>query len=240
MATPAPSLTPSTSTSPRDRWTGLWVVLAVAFFRQIASALFVLFHGMVRSPQSTASIGVAAQICDSLIALTVLLYVLRLQKRPLAEIGFAPRLSDLPISLALAAAHWAVFAIARTIWAEVSRSLGHNPAPPLATNPAVLMGFSLLPVVLMLVNPWFEELIVRGYFMTEVSQLTGRMWLAVLASVLLQGSYHLYQGWHYAVPITIGFLVYAGYFAAQRRIVPIVLAHTYMDLLALAFNGTRH
>jgi len=58
----------------------------------------------------------------------------------------------------------------------------------------VVIPFSLL-------NPFFEELIVRAYLMTEIMDLTGSAMLAIATSVLLQASYHLYYGWFGALAL---------------------------------------
>ncbi len=52
----------------------------------------------------------------------------------------------------------------------------------------------VLAIPFFLQNPFFEELIVRAYLMTEIGELTGSWLLAVLVSSLVQASYHLYYG----------------------------------------------
>ena len=45
-----------------------------------------------------------------------------------------------------------------------------------------------------IMNGAFEELIVRGYLMTEVRRFTGNILFAVFCSVGYRMSYHFYQG----------------------------------------------
>lgn len=240
MATPAPAVTPPTLASARDRWTGLWVVLAVAFFRSLAISLFVLVRGGYKIPQEEWTLGVAGQLGESLIVLGLLVYVLRTQHRSLADIGFRPKWLDVPVSVGIMLCAVIVAYAFRVVCWLIYLSLGRPLPPPLMGNAALYLGFSALPIALMLVNPWFEELIVRGFLMTEVSELSGRMWIAVLASAILQGAYHLYQGLPYAISLTGCFLVFSAYFAWKKNIFPIILAHMYMDLWALAAMHVPH
>jgi membrane protease YdiL (CAAX protease family) len=84
-----------------------------------------------------------------------------------------------------------------------------------------------------LVNPFFEELIVRAYLMTEVRALTGSATLAAAISVALQTTYHLYYGWEGALSLAFQFLVFAIYYAKTRKATPVIVAHGAFDLLSL-------
>jgi membrane protease YdiL (CAAX protease family) len=91
----------------------------------------------------------------------------------------------------------------------------------------------------MVVNPFLEELIVRAYLMTEVEYLSGSINLAIILSVLIQASYHYYQGAIAPLVISVGFTIFAFSYAKTRRIMPIILAHMYGDLIALVLNNIR-
>ena len=91
-------------------------------------------------------------------------------------------------------------------------------------------GISTLSLVFVCLNPFFEELIVRAYTMTEVLDLGGNQILAVIVSVIVQISYHLYQGLLHGLSLTFLFLVFSIYFVRTRRIVPVILAHLFLDL----------
>ncbi len=95
------------------------------------------------------------------------------------------------------------------------------------------MGLSAFTIVLVCLNPFFEELIVRGYLMSEILDLTGNGTLAVVASVAVQMSYHLYQGLANGIVLTTTFVVFSIYFLRSRRIAPLVLAHFFLDAYAL-------
>lgn len=89
---------------------------------------------------------------------------------------------------------------------------------------------SSLAIGFQFLNPFFEELIVRAYLMTEVRQLTNNMPAAVLVSTVLQTSYHLYQGAPLAISEGAIFLAFSLCYAKTNRVTPIVLAHLYLDL----------
>jgi membrane protease YdiL (CAAX protease family) len=107
-------------------------------------------------------------------------------------------------------------------------------APPSAYS-AMHMAWNLSPlsVVVVILNPCFEELIVRAYLMSEIKALTGSWALAGLASVAVQTSYHLYYGWPTAVILGFEFLAFSIYYALTRRVAPIILAHGFFDFAAV-------
>ena len=95
------------------------------------------------------------------------------------------------------------------------------------SNPSIwALPFSLL-------NPFFEELIVRAYVMTEIKELTGSTLMAIVLSVVLQASYHLYYGWVGAISVAFPFMIFAIYYARSRRAVPLIVAHAVFDLYGL-------
>ena len=65
----------------------------------------------------------------------------------------------------------------------------------------------------------------------------GSAGVAIVVSVALQMSYHLYQGLANCIVIAVVFTVYSIYYET-RRIVPAVFAHFLMDLLFL-IRSTR-
>jgi len=89
----------------------------------------------------------------------------------------------------------------------------------------------LLALPFSLINPFFEELIVRAYLMTELRELTGSVTLAAAASLVLQTSYHIYYGWAGMLSVGFIFIVFAACFMIWRRAFPIVVAHGINDLI---------
>jgi membrane protease YdiL (CAAX protease family) len=94
-------------------------------------------------------------------------------------------------------------------------------------------GISALSIAYACLNPFTEELIVRGYTISEVLDLGANRTLAVLISVLVQLSYHLYQGFVNVLWLMPMFVVFSIYYVRSRRILPIIIVHLAMDLLAI-------
>ena len=86
-------------------------------------------------------------------------------------------------------------------------------------------------VVYACLNPFFEELIVRAYTMSEILNLGGSRAAAVTVSTAVQLSYHFYQGAVNVLWLAPIFLVFSIYYARSRRIFPIILVHLAMDLV---------
>jgi hypothetical protein len=69
--------------------------------------------------------------------------------------------------------------------------------------------------------------------MSEVMDLGGSRLLAIVVSLSLQISYHVYQGVLRSIAIAATFTVFSIYFAKTRRIALLILAHFCFDALAL-------
>ncbi len=87
-------------------------------------------------------------------------------------------------------------------------------------------------------NGFLEEVLVVGYLLTRLRQLQVNPWVALLISALLRGSYHLYQGWGQAVGNMIMGLVFGYAWLRWRRLWPLVVAHTLMDVVAFVGYST--
>jgi membrane protease YdiL (CAAX protease family) len=81
-------------------------------------------------------------------------------------------------------------------------------------------------------NAILEEVVAVGYLLTRLRQLAWRPELAVLASAVLRGTYHLYQGFGAFVGNAIMGVVFALFFLRTRRVLPLVVAHTLLDVVA--------
>src|SRR5262249_13122704 len=173
--------------------------------------------------------------------LALILLLLRRRGMSWSDIGIAPRWSDIPWSFAIVPAAWvAGIVMAVSIYA-FSVLLTGRPAT-YWQDTSVLFGRSLstLAVAYAVVNPFFEEIVCRGYLMTEVWALTNRAWVAFLFSVSLQSIVHIYQGWTNVFHLAAMFAVLAGFFAFTRRLLPVILAHLWVDLLAVAQHFRHH
>ncbi len=91
-----------------------------------------------------------------------------------------------------------------------------------------------VPVLVLaaLQNALLEEVIAVGYLSERLRQLRWRGPGVVVTSALLRGSYHLYQGWGPFFGNVVMGVVFAEYYRRTRRVMPLVVAHTLMDVVA--------
>ncbi|WP_434742108.1 CPBP family intramembrane glutamic endopeptidase [Micromonospora sp. SH-82] len=81
-------------------------------------------------------------------------------------------------------------------------------------------------------NAVLEEVIVVGYLVTRLRQLRWRFWTIIATSAVLRGSYHLYQGFGAFVGNVVMGVVFTYFFMRTRRVMPLVVAHTLIDIVA--------
>lgn len=81
-------------------------------------------------------------------------------------------------------------------------------------------------------NAVLEEVIVVGYLISRLEQLRWRAGAIIAASALLRGSYHLYQGPAMALGNVVMGVVFSLWFLRTRRVGPLILAHTILDVVA--------
>jgi membrane protease YdiL (CAAX protease family) len=216
--------------TPRRRWTDLAIVLVVATGPSIAASIYVLFHPR-RIVDTNPRIG--AGFLYELIALTLFGILFTRQRRKLSALGLSFRWTDLPKALGLTVASFAVMWIAYyVVWAVWVTLAQKNPQIPDTSSrfDATSLWF-LLPFLLL--NPFFEEVLVRGYLMTELIELRHSVAVAVVVSLAVQTSYHLYYGIVGALSVGSGLAVFALYYAKSRRLTPVILAHLLWDLTSL-------
>ena len=208
------------------------LVIVVAFGNYFLSSLLILRDGKSVLPYFQGSRW-AVGILHELIALCLLGYVLSRRSIRIRDLGLRWSLRDLMTGAGVAVASYAtyiagsfaVYTFHRTLFPSGSNGVT---AREMFGHP----GFMAIPFSLL--NPFFEELIVRAYLMTEVENLTGSWALAAALSVVVQTSYHLYYGWVGALSLSFQFLVFSIYYARTRKATPIIFAHGFFDLWALA------
>ena len=81
-------------------------------------------------------------------------------------------------------------------------------------------------------NAVLEEVIVVGYLVTRLRQLSWRLGAVIAASAVLRGSYHLYQGFGAFVGNAVMGVVFSLFFLRTRRVGPLIVAHTLLDVVA--------
>jgi membrane protease YdiL (CAAX protease family) len=81
-------------------------------------------------------------------------------------------------------------------------------------------------------NAVLEEVVVIGYLLTRLRELSWNGWAAIAASAVLRGSYHLYQGFGGFIGNAVMGVLFGWYYQRTRRVMPLVIAHTLLDVVA--------
>ena len=91
-----------------------------------------------------------------------------------------------------------------------------------------------LPVLVLAAgqNALLEEVVAVGYLIERLRELRWSPAGIVAASALLRGSYHLYQGFGPFVGNVVMGVVFAEYYRRRRRVLPLVVAHALLDVVA--------
>ena len=77
-----------------------------------------------------------------------------------------------------------------------------------------------------------EEVIVVGYLLDRLPKLGWSIPVAIFASSMLRGSYHLYQGFGPFIGNAIMGVIFAWIYTRTRRVMPLVIAHALLDIVA--------
>jgi membrane protease YdiL (CAAX protease family) len=91
-----------------------------------------------------------------------------------------------------------------------------------------------IPVLILLAfaNGWAEEVIVVGWLLTRLRQLRVDPTVALVATSLLRGAYHLYQGWGAGLGNAVMGLVFGYAWRRTGRLWPLIIAHGVIDTVA--------
>jgi membrane protease YdiL (CAAX protease family) len=224
--------------SRRERWIDLLFVLGIALWQPIFTSTVLALH-MPEPASGNTNLRVVHGLLFEAAGLATLAYVLWKRRAGIVALTRSPKWSDFPIGAALCILTLMVSGVAAVMMQYASLvASGH---PPFRPDVPRMMGMqpSAAWLIYLLVNPWAEELVVRGFLMTEVTALAG-VGTAVIVSTLVQVAYHLYQGWFNATGIAVVFLGFSLYYASTRRLLPVVVAHTLMDLMSFAYFVHQH
>ncbi|SJM56672.1 CPBP family intramembrane glutamic endopeptidase [Gulosibacter sp. 10] len=146
-------------------------------------------------------------------------------RRPARDLGLGALLA-----LAIGLPGLALYAVSRAFGLTVQVVAGDA---QLAWWTAVLLVLSALRAALI------EEVVAVAYLATRLRTLGWSRWGVILASALLRGSYHLYQGVPMALGNVVMGIVFAWWFTRRTgrigdrpRVLPLVLAHLLLDLVS--------
>ena len=113
--------------------------------------------------------------------------------------------------------------------------LGHALGITATVVPSALADFWWTVPVLVLQavkNAVVEEVIAVGYLVTRLRALAWPPVAIVAASALLRGSYHLYQGFGPFLGNAVMGVIFAEWFRRGGRVMPLIVAHTLLDVVA--------
>ena len=91
-----------------------------------------------------------------------------------------------------------------------------------------------VPVLLLsaVKNAVLEEVVAVGYLVERLERFRWSVPVIIAVSSVLRGSYHLYQGFGpFAGNVVMG-VVFALFYLRTRRVMPLVVAHTLLDVVA--------
>ena len=209
----------------RRRWFELFLVLLVAFGAPFINSLAVLRTGPSATSYISGGRWLGAMV-QEVAALLVLGYVLARRNLRFRDIGLRWSMREVGAGLLVTVAAYLMYVVGSLIIHFLPIHMSSANARSFYVSPsAMIIPFSLL-------NPFFEELIVRAYLMTEIMNLTGSYVLAVIASLGVQLSYHLYYGWAGVAALFFQFLILSVYYARWRGALPVIIAHGFFDMSA--------
>jgi hypothetical protein len=209
-------------------------VLVVLSLSLLASAVFAIID-LTSAPVKgftvyvVAPVPFAAQLADFVFGLAPAWLVVYLVRRNGEGVGSIGLSWDRPAEdLGRGVALFVLVGIAGILVYLGAVAIGVNrfvvPIPPghWWTVPVLFMSATQAALV--------EEAIVVGYLITRLRQFGATAVVAIAASALLRGTYHLYQGWggfagNLAMGVLFGFI-----FTRTRRTWPLVVAHFLLDV----------
>jgi len=120
-----------------------------------------------------------------------------------------------------------------------ARKLGINAQLDASDIAAVWYRYPVL-VLSAMQNAVAEEIIMIGFLLTRFRQLRWPATRAVLVSALIRGSYHTYQGIGGFVGNFLMGLIFGWWFTRTRRVLPLVIAHSLLDIVSFVGYAALH
>ena len=209
------------------------VVLALSLLASAVYAVISILEAPIRgvtvasANQSTVLARQLAGVAFGLAPVWLVLYLVRRSGEGVASIGLG---WDRPgRDLAMGLILFAIVGVAGIGVYLAAVEFGVNrfvvPVPPLGhwwTGPVLLLDAAEAALV--------EEVIAVGFLVTRLQQLRAGPVIAVGASALLRGTYHLYQGFGGFVGNLAMGALFGLVFVRTRRVWPLVIAHFLLDV----------
>ncbi|GGT95223.1 membrane protein [Streptomyces lateritius] len=118
----------------------------------------------------------------------------------------------------------------------VARAAGFNLTVVPESLPDVWWKYPVL-ILSAVQNSVLEEVIVVGYLLRRLGQLGWTPMAALVASSVLRGSYHLYQGIGGFIGNVVMGVVFVWLYRRWGRVGPLVVAHALLDIVAFVGYG---
>jgi membrane protease YdiL (CAAX protease family) len=218
----------TTGDSVAKRWLELCLLMVIAFGGWLLNSIYFHRHGYSIFPLTYNELLVFA-ICQEIVSLALLGYLLSRRNIRWRGLGLRWSIRDVLSGFVIALVCYGVYWLCYHSLLAIHNSF--LPSAPFTREPIAPYGPPPLMVILFfLLNPFFEELIVRAYLMREVHALTGSWTLAAGLSTLLQASYHIHYGWPVTISMGFQFLVCSVYYARKQRVTPLIITHGFFDL----------
>jgi membrane protease YdiL (CAAX protease family) len=186
-------------------------------------------QGSDGAPRTTFAFLTMAE--QELLLIGLVVHVTRLHGEGLADFTQPPRWSDVLWTLAL----FVAIGFARSVvWLAVWFATPNTAAAVAALTPTNV-GPYLVPAswsyaAFVTINPFCEEILMRGFLQTRLRQLGWPAAASACTSAVLQGAYHLYQGPVSALSVAAAMLVFACFYERTRRLSPVIGAHLVADV----------
>ena len=221
------------SQRPLGGWGEFWLVVIGAFGIFAITSVFLALHPAANLGHSTYSFW--QLILYELVGAAVLGVLLHYRGWTLRSLGLTFHWTDVPIGLGLAAIVWLIYFTCWTGLTHYAPQLGLT----VGQRPILQSGLSLSSAVaVIIVNPLYEEVFVTGYIVTALRGVRDTNF-AVTVSTAVRLVYHLYQGVvGVALIIPLG-LIFATWFAAKRRLWPLIVAHAVFDAIPIVWYAMR-
>ena len=215
----------------------LVLVISIAFLPSLIKSLIFSFTGKMSDYSRLNYTDYVVWIAQGILSITLLFYVLFKNNRNYSEIGLKLKFEwkDILIGIGLMIVAGFANAILAGLVKIISPDFVKNATNPQNIGFLKTNLFGLL-FVLMIIVPIQEELIVRGYTMSEIFKLTDSKTIAIIVSVSLQFTYHLYQGIAPAIFMLPYFIIISIYFVRTGNLNPVIYSHILIDLLNLIWR----
>lgn len=229
------NLPPLDPSSRYDTWLEVFAVLAFVWLPYALSGFEIWFYPDLTTPLSFGNEAVGTIIHSTSVS-AVLLFIMYRSNLSWAAYGITRPRFALDIGLGLLV--WLLIIFGDLMFLSLAgKFFGFAAVLEFTTStyefvPAQSFGDKLLLVPLCIAIAFSEELAMRSYLIPRFEQLFHSPWIAVLISTALFASYHIYQGFGAMLAISVSGLLLGTAFVLTRRLWPVVIAHTVVDVLA--------